>query len=182
MKQVLSKMRVANEELESVEGLIEARKEELVRLREPLDAEWLEIKEAKLLWEKGDEDLNRRSEHLRKVAIDLSVQEAEIEMTKTRISHESVQTLDNLQKTGELRQEAREILAKTRNEAQTMLIEAELRTKDAIHREMEVAARERDVRYALEIIERESERNANDRLAIIDGFEELIKAKKEIYG
>lgn len=158
-------------ELESVNNRIESRKDELVRLREPLDAEWEEIAEKKLLIEAEKGSLYQRRADL-ETGIGLNLRrERENDEERKRIERERRQIDEEQSLTVKLKEDALSALATARMQSDNIVSNALQRERAVVIREKEVAILEDDMSEREHIVNEHEKDLANRERALTDKYQ-----------
>lgn len=167
-------------EKNSLESKIEDRKRELLKLREPLDAEWGEVNSKIRGVNALSLSLNQMQGELeRGIALNIR-RERENEEEKERIAEERERSVQALIEADLSKKEASALLSKARTKSDNLVKTAENKDNLASQREVEVADRERSVEKELKrlkVIEKEQKRKDRE---IKDKYETLQRDIKRM--
>jgi len=132
------------EQKEDVERQITTRREELATLMRPIDDRWVEINQAQKLLDDWEEDLEKRdgeNELVKSKNLDIATK---LSKREKNLEHNEAVFKEMLAEAVHMSEQAKEILADARNEAQAHISASELIKTQLREREEKIAARERD--------------------------------------
>lgn len=113
-------------------------------LMEPLDAKWEDVNKAQKINNEWDEELTERETKVAE-AHEVNIAVGKVQAKKAEsLADEEARVKEVVAQALEMIDNAKEILAQARNDAQVIKTEDELRGQELLTRELTVAARERD--------------------------------------
>jgi len=173
------------EEKNGLEHAVEHLKYVRKTLLEPLDAKWEEVNKAQQINNDWDTELSEREV---KVTADKEANlafESELAKKADQLNDTEERVKEVVAQAAKMIEDAKEVLAKARNDAQVSTNEISLKSLDLLQREENVAARERDAKNTEERNKKVRKENLettirlNDREAALErSFEELKRNKK----
>lgn len=167
-------------EKEALLSQISGLRHERELLQIPLDLKWDEVNKEKehcVAWqyrlEEREDIIDGRTERLRRL-------ERELEIEKERSIEERIRSGELVVSSSRMYEEAKEELAKARDEAQIIISQIEFKMLEMRLREERVAARERDLKNNWAQIDRANKLNSEEAERLADQRKTLERAMKRI--
>lgn len=115
------------------------------RLLVPLDAKWREVATAEALCREREIEVGVIEREIDAKRANLAAHERELHIESERVADERERSKEMVASSGRILSDANEALLQAQDKAHAIIAGAEGRSNDALHREVRVAARERDV-------------------------------------
>lgn len=180
LKHVKKELDVLTEKKREYQSEIKALEKRCEELKKPLDAEWEELSKAQNSLEKLESEYRIKiSDFLTKERLQKE-REKEIQIEESRIRDLRDSITKSVIVSERDRKVASEVLDSAKTLSGNMIQEAQVRLDSSVSREMEVAARERDIINSKKVLDRrESELDSRER-AINDKYQTLLRSIKRL--
>lgn len=165
---------------DNLRGEISVLEDRRKDLQQPLDAEWEKIERKKLELSGMENSLADKLKLLESNEKEYKKRDKELKLEEGRIADMKERAEKLLADTAKKNSEAEKALSSAHDQSDVILKRASAREKDVINRELEVAAKERDIINMSEKVARDREILDLRERAINDKYQQLIRTTKEL--